>query len=1485
VTDSDRISRPSPLVIVLTGPGAAIEPEWLESLRRRMPGDVVASEGPDVPADLETLPGSRGPWWTWLGKIGHRRIENGVVLLAPGLILPERFAARIGHALSAPECPPLMTLPGNHQAGLDPAAGLMPADADGVDRIVQTAADLCWSPARLRPERLAIVAPQQAGQAIEQAERSRCWIYDGLWICDPQAGDEHEPHAPDLQAALGHLRSAIERLAADDDTTAPLPLFGFDERPVVLHISHDWGGGVARWIADLVEADSRHRHLVLSAGGHTDGKVHGQWLKLYAAGPGRACIREWTLTPAIAGTDIEHPQYREILDGLIRRFGVARIVVSSLIGHSLDALASGRPTFVMLHDYYPAWPVLDQDPLAFAESNGSINLERAITQSGDGFLFAQTQPEPWRELARSWLETVHREQIALAAPAGHVLERWRRLVDDPLETASIIAHGFARWPDGTARVEPRVLPDGRLNLVVTGRLSPGKGLALLEAAIDKLQPYARITLLGCGHHGMRFFGQPDVDIVLDYERDKLPRLLAQIGPQAALFLSTVAETWNYALSEIRTLGVVPIATHTGSFAARIDNGRDGILFEPDSDSLLAAVKSLHDHPERIEAMRKALPEEPSVEQALSRINQAVGIELAVPQAASSRSGPALQHGADCFRLSESRHEVGQSNELIGALRADLEQRTDWARKYERLARERTQWAQRLEAETGRQEERLRQTKQRLNEAEEGIKSLGRQLKEQQAELSLTQQDLQVQRDRSQHLERELELIFASRSWRLTRPLRVINRIIANSIRRRAYNPVQWPALLRRLRLHLRLHGLRGALELMQQGASSSAQAPSTIGPSEQLAETLEPVFLSPVDEPRVSIVVPVYNKVLYTSACLNSIAAFSSPNTPHELIVVDDCSNDETVDYLSSCQGVQVIRNQSNRGFIASCNAGAEAARGSFLVFLNNDTTVTDRWLEALIDTFDTFPKTGIVGARLVYPDGRLQEAGGVIFKDGSGWNYGRDDQPDRPEYNFASDADYVSGACLAIERGLFDRLGGFDKRYAPAYYEDTDLCFKVREQGLRVVYQPACTIIHHEGISSGTDESSGTKRYQPINRKKFLQRWQHQLRTQPDPVAGPAAIHSARYRRLRGHVLVIDATTPEPDKDSGSMRMLAILTILRDRGYRVSFMPQNLAWVDGYTRQLQALGIEVLHHPWVGEPESWLAANGSGLELVLVSRHYVLEPLIDSIRKHCSRAALIFDTVDLHFLREERMAELSGSDKARRAALRTRRAELALIQRSDTTLVVSPAEKSLLEPLAPESRIQVLSNIHRVHGRKRSWAERQDLMFVGGFQHPPNLDAAEWLISEIMPLVRQINPEVQLHIIGSRMPEVLRERKSDGVIMHGYVQDITPYLEGCRLSVAPLRYGAGVKGKVNQAMAWGLPVVATACAAEGMYLEDGKDVLVADSAEAFAEAIMRAYNDESLWIRLSDNGLANVERHFSFTAARRAIEDLLKATSGDEQG
>jgi O-antigen biosynthesis protein len=245
--------------------------------------------------------------------------------------------------------------------------------------------------------------------------------------------------------------------------------------------------------------------------------------------------------------------------------------------------------------------------------------------------------------------------------------------------------------------------------------------------------------------------------------------------------------------------------------------------------------------------------------------------------------------------------------------------------------------------------------------------------------------------------------------------------------------------------------------------------------------------------PLVSIIVPVHNQLEFTLRCLMAMAAWPS-RASAEVIVCDDGSDDDTPAVVGALGGIRYLRNEQNLGFLRTCNRAAGEARGSYLVFLNNDTQVQEGWLDAMLALFEADARTGLVGARLVFPDGLLQEAGGIVWRDGSGHHVGRYDDPLKPEYNQVREVDYCSGACLMIETALFRQLGGFDERYAPAYYEDTDLAFRVRQAGRKVLYQPQAVVVHHEGASHGTDIRRGVKAHQVVNQERFRERWRKVL-------------------------------------------------------------------------------------------------------------------------------------------------------------------------------------------------------------------------------------------------------------------------------------------------------------------------------------------------------------------------------------------------------
>ena len=291
--------------------------------------------------------------------------------------------------------------------------------------------------------------------------------------------------------------------------------------------------------------------------------------------------------------------------------------------------------------------------------------------------------------------------------------------------------------------------------------------------------------------------------------------------------------------------------------------------------------------------------------------------------------------------------------------------------------------------------------------------------------------------------------------------------------------------------------------------------------------------------PLVSIVIPVYNQWETTRSCLISILE-NTQGIAYEVIVGDDGSTDETRNLLEHASNVKRLVQEKNQGFLLNCNSAAREARGRYLLFLNNDTNVQPGWLANLLDVAEKDDRVGLVGPMLLYPDGRLQEAGGIIWRDASGWNYGNGDYPERPEYNYLKEADYISGACIMVRRSVWDEVGGFDERFVPAYYEDTDLAFEARRRGYKVLYQPQSRVVHLEGVSHGTDLKSGIKSYQKTNQAEFRKKWATIL----DATHGndPRDFFRARDRSLtRKHVLFIDHYVPLRDQDAGSKSSFSI--------------------------------------------------------------------------------------------------------------------------------------------------------------------------------------------------------------------------------------------------------------------------------------------------------------------------------------------------------
>ena len=622
------------------------------------------------------------------------------------------------------------------------------------------------------------------------------------------------------------------------------------------------------------------------------------------------------------------------------------------------------------------------------------------------------------------------------------------------------------------------------------------------------------------------------------------------------------------------------------------------------------------------------------------------------------------------------------------------------------------------------------------------------------------------------------------------------------------------------------------------------------------------------ENPVVSIIISAYNQFEYTYNCLSSVL-LNTDNVPYEVIVADNCSHDFTSKLDDIVSGVTVLHNESNLVFINNCNNAAKKAKGKYLVFLNNNTQVQLNWLFPLVKCMESGINVGLVGSKLVCPDGRLQEAGCIIWNNAKCCNYGNGKNPDSPAYSYVREVDYISGAAIMITKDLWNDIGGFDKRYAPAYYEDADLAFEVRKRGKRVLYQPDSVVVQFENIEKGI------KKYQEENLDKFFKKWNKELLEQQYP-EGKNILAACERKQKRKTVLFVSEHVPTYNRDAGSRTLDFYIQEFINRGYIVKFIPANFVGEEPYTCRLEQMGVEVFRGKYYKKVMvNWICSNHDDIDFVFLNYPNASIKYIDLFKK--LDIPVMYYGVDLHYLRLQREYELFGNESVAKAAKSFYDKEAYLIKNSDVVYYPSMVEAEIVRKEFHRNDVkQLMINIYEMNNMHNAYRpdKREGIMFIGGYNHTPNVDAVLWFSHHIFP---QIYDQLKLsfYIVGADMPIDISNIDVEGIEKLGALTDkeLEEMYQKVKMIVVPLRYGAGIKGKVIEAMYHGVPTVTTSIGMEGIPNENDA-VRIADNEDDFAKAVIELYQSDKKLMDMSVAGQEIIKRYYSREVAWNNIAE-----------
>jgi GT2 family glycosyltransferase len=567
-----------------------------------------------------------------------------------------------------------------------------------------------------------------------------------------------------------------------------------------------------------------------------------------------------------------------------------------------------------------------------------------------------------------------------------------------------------------------------------------------------------------------------------------------------------------------------------------------------------------------------------------------------------------------------------------------------------------------------------------------------------------------------------------------------------------------------------------------------------------------------------------------------------------------------------------IVHNNNNKNnYLMSCNELVKFSRGKYILFLNNDIKVHKEWLIFLIKLIESDKKIGMVGSKLIFSNGKLKEAGGIVWNNGEYFRFGRDYNLDLPEYNYVKEVDYISGASILIRKSTWDKIGGFDKRYTLSYYGEIDFAFEIRRVGYKVMYQPKSVVEYDEGISKRNNLSLGIKKLQVINKKKFVEKWKKDLKYQKEQ----GNIFLSRDRGYN-RIFVIDSFVPIYNQNAGNRCTFMYLNLFKEIGLQVTFLPNDFQKIEPYTTILQQKGIEVLYGDWYQKNiETWLKNNLKYFNFVYLERPEIGLKYIDLIRQHFSRKIFYFPH-DIHYIRLSREYNITHDEKKLNQSNMFKKIEMEIFSKVDIIHVVGNYEYQILKK---KFKKKIIRNIpiyiydKQLSNVEKDFSKRKDLIFVGGFLHSPNKDAVLWFYQYVYPKIVGKFQDIIWHIVGSNIPDEIMKLESKNIKIEGFLSDEDLYslYQKCRIAIIPLRFGAGVKGKIIEAAYNQIPIVTTTIGGEGLDNSLGA-FIIEDDAEKMSDIIIKLYVNYSKLKQMSDLGKKFIETYFSINRAKEVI-------------